>query len=77
MSYKSILFFIVLFGFLIFGYFCYDKFLKIFPINIYINFFVVIIGVGAFLFPDIISKLKAGDDWTDIKKHVIEKYRKR
>lgn len=76
MSYKSILFFIIIFGIIIFGYFYYDTFLKYFPINILINSFVVLIGICGIFFPQIIKKLRSGDDIDEIKEFIIKKYGK-
>ena len=77
MSYKSIIFFIFLFGFIIFGYFCYDTFNKYFPINILIKFFIVIIGICGVFFPQIIKKLREGADNEDIKSYIIDRYKKK
>lgn len=77
MSIKSILFFIFLFGFIIFGYFYYDIFIKYFPIHILINLFVVIIGICGLFFPQIVKKMKRGDDFEEIKNFVIQKYKKK
>ena len=77
MSYKSIFFFSILFAILLFGYFYYDLFLKYFPIHILINFIVVIIGVLTLFFPEIIKKLKNGENMNDIKKYMIAKYKKK
>lgn len=77
MSIKSILFFVLLFGLVIFGYFYYDTFLKYFPINIAINLFVVIIGIFGLFFPQIIKKMRNGDDFDEIKEFIIDKYRKK
>lgn len=76
MSYKSILFFAVLFGIIIFGYFYYDIFITYFPINICFKFFIVLIGICSIFFPHIIKKLRAGDDIEDIKTFIIKKYSK-
>jgi hypothetical protein len=77
MSIKSILFFVLLFGIVIFGYFYYDIFLKYFPINIVINLFVVIIGIFGIFFPQIIKKMNNGDDYDEIKEFIIDKYSKK
>ena len=76
-SYKSIIFFFILFGIIIFGYFYYDIFLKFFPINIIINIFVIIIGISGIFFPQIIKKLRAGDNMEDIMDFIIDKYKKK
>jgi hypothetical protein len=77
MSIKSILFFALLFGIVIFGYFYYDTFLKYFPINIAINLFVVIVGILGIFFPQIIKKMNNGDDYDEIKDFIINKYSKK
>jgi len=77
MSYKSILFFIILFGFILFGYFHYDTFLKYFPINTFIKCFILIIGIFGIFFPHLISKIKEGEDIENIKEYIIEKYKRK
>jgi hypothetical protein len=77
MSYKSILFFIFLFGIILFGYFYYDIFIKYFPINILIKVFLLVIGVCGIFFPQIIKKLREGEDMENIKSFIIEKYKKK
>lgn len=77
MSYKSILFFIFLFGIIIFGYFYYDIFTKYIPINIFINLFVVTLGLLGIFFPHILKKFRSGEDIDNIKEFIIEKYKKK
>jgi hypothetical protein len=77
MSYKSILFFISLFGIILFGYFYYDIFIKYFPINIIIKLFILVIGICGIFFPQIIKKLREGEDMENIKSFIIEKYKKK
>jgi hypothetical protein len=77
MSYKSIIFFMFLFGIIIFGYFCYDIFIKYFPINILIKFFILIIGICGLFFPQIIKMLRDGEDTEDIKSYIINRYSKK
>jgi hypothetical protein len=77
MSYKSILFFIFLFGIILFGYFYYDIFIKYFPINIFIKIFLLCIGICGIFFPQIIKKLREGEDMENIKLFIIEKYKKK
>ena len=77
MSIKSNIFFLVLFGLIIFGYFYYETFLQYFPINRCIQIFIVVIGISAFFFPSVIQKLRDGEDMDNIKKHIIEKYQKK
>jgi hypothetical protein len=77
MSYKSILFFIFLFGIIVFGYFYYDIFIKYFPINILIKVFLLVIGICGIFFPQIIKKLREGEDMENIKSFIIEKYKKK
>ena len=76
MSYKSILFFMVLFGIIIFGYFYYETFTKYFPINIFIKVFLLFIGICGLFFPQITKKLREGEDMENIKSFIIEKYKK-
>ena len=77
MSYKSIIFFIVLFGIIIFGYFSYETFTRYFPIHILIKLFIVIIGICGIFFPNIIKKLREGEDMEDIKSFIIDKYKRK
>jgi hypothetical protein len=77
MSYKSILFFILLFGIILFGYFYYDLFIKYIPINIFIKIFILFIGICGIFFPHIIKKWKEGEDIENIKSFIIEKYKKK
>ena len=76
-SIKSIIFFAIIFGIILFGYFNYELFSRYFPINIGIKLFMVGIGIIGFFIPQIISKLKAGDDYANIKEFIIEKYKKK
>jgi RsiW-degrading membrane proteinase PrsW (M82 family) len=77
MSYKSIIFFIFLFGIIVFGYFYYELFIKYFPINVIIKVFLLLIGVCGIFFPQVIKKIKDGEDMEDIKSFIIEKYKKK
>jgi hypothetical protein len=77
MSYSSIIFFIILFGLIIYCYFYYETFLKYFPIHNIINFFVIIIAISGFFFPNIIKMFREGEDTENIKKYIIEKYKKK
>ena len=77
MSYKSILFFVFLFGIILFGYFYYEIFIKYFPINIFIKIFLLCIGICGIFFPQIIKKLREGEDIENIKSFIIEKYKKK
>ena len=77
MSYKSIIFFIIIFGIIIFGYFYYDIFIKFIPLPVIISSFMIIVGICSFFFPNIISKLKEGDDYESIKGYIIEKYKRK
>lgn len=77
MSYKSIIFFAFIFAIIIFGYFYYDTFTKYFPIHILIKLFLLIIGICGIFFPQIIKKLRDGDDMENIKEFIIEKYKKK
>ena len=77
MSYKSIIFFLVLFGIIIFGYFYYETFTMYFPIHLLIKLFIVIIGIIGIFFPNIIKKLREGEDMEDIKLFIIDKYKRK
>jgi len=77
MSYKSIIFFAVLFGIIIFGYFYYETFTRYFPIHLLIKLFIVIIGIIGIFFPNIIKKLRDGEDIEDIKSFIIDKYKRK
>ncbi len=77
MSWKSIFFFIVLFGILIFGYYCYDTFTYFFPIHWIFKFFFAIAGLLAILFPFVIQKIKAGYNMDDVKNFMVKKYSRR
>ena len=74
MSYKSIIFFVILFGVLLTIYFFYDAFIKICPIHIGIQWFVLALGIGGILFPHVFDMIKSGDDWSEVKQVMIEKY---
>jgi hypothetical protein len=76
-SYKSIIFFFILFAIIIFGYFYYEIFVKFIPINRFISSFVILIGIAGLFFPQIIKKLRSGDDIEDIKEFIIERYKKK
>jgi hypothetical protein len=71
-SIKSIVFFIIIFSILIFGYFYYDIFSYYFPISNIIKIFILFLGISAFFFPQIIQKWRDGEDVEDIKKYIIE-----
>ncbi len=77
MSYKSIIFFVIIFGVIIFGYFYYETFIRFFPLPVIISSFMVIVGLCSFFFPNIISKLREGEDYENIKEYIIEKYKKK
>ncbi len=74
MSYRSIIFFVILFAILLTIYFFYDTFIKICPIHIGIQWFVLALGIGGIIFPHVFDMIKSGEDWTDIKEFMIEKY---
>jgi len=75
MSYKSIIFFAILFGIIIFGYLCYDTFTKYFPIHIVFKVGFLIVGVGAVLFPHIFEMLRDNESTDTIKDYLIDKYK--
>ena len=77
MNIKPVIFFIILFGILLFGYFQYNVFIQYFPINILISSILLIIGVLTVFFPDIMRKFKEGEDFENIKEFIIDKYKKK
>ena len=77
MSYKPIIFFIILFLIILVIYFYYDSFLRYFPIHIIINFFILVIGLLGFFFPEIIKMFRSGVDLENIKEYIIDKYKKK
>ncbi len=77
MSWKSILFFVILFALLIFGYFAYDTFTKYIPINWIFKLFFILGGLLAIFFPVIVKKLKSGYNTNDLKNYMIKKYSRR
>jgi len=77
MSYKPIIFFIILFLIILVIYFYYDSFLRYFPIHIIINFFILVIGLLGFFFPEIIKMFRGGIDLKNKKEYIIDKYKKK
>jgi len=77
MNIKALLFFAFFFGIVIFAYFYYDIFTKYIPIHYIANLIVVSIAIITLFFPDIIKKLRSGDDVDEIKSYIIEKYKKK
>jgi len=77
MSYKSILFFVFLFGILLFGFFQYETFLYYFPIHRMIQLFVFILAILAIFFPHVIQKIKEGKNMDEIQHFIITKYQKK
>jgi len=74
---KPFIFFGIIFAIILVGYFNYNLFIQYIPIGNFIKFFVLILGIGALFFPQIISKLKSGEDYENIKEFIIEKYTKK
>lgn len=74
---KPYIFFGIIFAIILVGYFNYDLFIQYIPLGNFIKFFVLILGIGALFFPQIISKLKSGEDYENIKEFIIEKYSKK
>jgi hypothetical protein len=72
---KPYIFFGIIFSIILVGYFNYNLFIQYIPIGNFIKFFVLILGIGALFFPEIISKLRSGEDYENIKKFIIEKYK--
>jgi hypothetical protein len=77
MNYKSIIFFAIFFGMIIYFYFHYETFVYYFPIPNLIKFGIVLIGISGFFFPHVIKMLKDGEDYENIKTFIIEKYKKK
>jgi len=77
MSYKPLIVFFVIFCIIIFIYFQYETFLKYFPIHIIINFCILGIGILGFFFPEVIKMFRSGEDFTNIKDYIIDKYKKK
>ena len=74
---KPYIFFGIIFAIILVGYFNYDLFIQYIPLGNFIKFFVLILGISALFFPQIISKLKSGEDYENIKEFIIEKYSKK
>ena len=74
MSYKSIIFFVILFGIILFGFFYYDIFIKYCPIHNIIKLFVFILCISSFFFPQVVKMFREGEDIDTIKDFIIEKY---
>jgi len=74
---KPILFFLVLFGIIVYGYFQYDTFTKYIPIPNFIKIFILIIGLAAIFFPHFMNKVKESDTMEEIKEFLVEKYGKK
>jgi phosphoglycerol transferase MdoB-like AlkP superfamily enzyme len=77
MKIKAIIFFIVLFSFLLFGYFFYDWFSKIVPLEAIIKLLVLFAGLLSIFFPKIIEMFQDGKDNESIKEFIIKKYQKK
>jgi len=75
MSYKSVIFFIILFGIIIFGYLYYETFLQYFPIHMVFKIGFLIVGVIAVLFPHIFEMLRDNESTETIKEYLLEKYK--
>ena len=77
MNYKPIIFFVILFCIIVFVYFNYDAFLRYFPIHIAVKFFILILGLLGFFFPELIKMFRSGEDFKNIKDYIIEKYKRK
>ena len=77
MNIKPILFFVFFFAIIIFAYYYYDLFTKYVPIHYFAQIIIVLITIFTLFFPDILKKIKQGDDMDDIKSYVIQKYKKK
>ena len=77
MSVKSILFFIVLFGLILYLYFYSETVGKWIPFGWTIRIVVLMVGLLGIFFPTVIQKWRDGDSLEEIKEHMIEKYKKK
>jgi hypothetical protein len=77
MSYKPIIFFLIIFILIIYCYFNYDKVIYYLPFPILINSILILIGLVGFFFPTVIQMWKDGEDYNKIKEFIIEKYSKK
>ena len=77
MSIKSILFFIILFGCILYVYFYSEIVSRWIPTSWIIRVAVLIVGLLGVFFPTIIQKWREGDSFEELKKHMIEKYKKK
>ncbi len=62
MSYKSILFFIILFGIIILGYFTYETWMAKFHIGTIVKVILVLLGMLSIAFPHVMDYLKYSDE---------------
>lgn len=77
MKLKAIIFFAVFFGLVIFAYYNYELFTRYIPVHIVAKSIIVLITVFTLFFPEIIKKLRSGEDYEEIKTYIIEKYKKK
>jgi len=77
MKFKAILFFMIFFGLIVFAYYQYEIFIKYIPVHRIAQLIIVLITIFTMFFPEIIKKLRDGEDYEDIKSYIIEKYKKK
>jgi hypothetical protein len=77
MKIKAILFFAVFFGLIVFAYYQYESFIYYFPVHRIAQLIIILITVFTLFFPEIIKKLRNGEDYEEIKTYMIEKYKKK
>ncbi len=71
MSYKSIIFFILLFGIIILGYFTYDIWMSKLYIGTIVKVLLVIIGMLSIAFPHVMDYIKYSDEKYSIKDVLV------
>lgn len=77
MSIKPILFFLVLFGCIVYAYFYSETVSRWIPGSWIIRVAVLIVGLLGVFFPSVIQKWRDGDSLEELKEHMIEKYKKK
>jgi len=76
MNYKPFILFFIIFLIIVLIYFFSEKVLYYFPIHIWVQFVIVIIGILGCFAPKIMSKINSGENFSDIKEYIIMKYKK-
>ncbi len=77
MSYKPIIFFLIIFIGIIYCYFNYERVTRYIPFPMIINSILILIGIIGFFFPAVIKMWREGEDYDKIKEFIIEKYKKK